>query len=273
MALDPTQSLNDLHEVPFLDFLILHQIYPRAFLLEVDSHFGRPRRSTHGPTHPPARGQNNGTTQTANQDGSVASHGVASGLDAGQDLDGYKAPGGHGARKLHAGDAMYGSFGGDPGQFANGVQFGGTNFARIEDAGSKRSDRSVGGGGQARRPPRKPLTQYESFLQKYVQYLQQGKLERAELLIRQGQAIFPSPEARKQFMFNSGVYSLAKGKYRKAAQKYIDIYELYGKHVKVRPAARRIEATAPAESEKFAEAGSRSGRGRVAAARFRRAEW
>ena len=147
---------------------------------------------------------------------------------------------------------MYGSFGGDPAQFATGTQFGGGCFARIEDSGSKPSDRSAGGGGQTRRPLRKPATPYETCLRKYVQYLQQGKLERAGLLISQGQQIFPSDEARKHFKFNSGVYSLARGRYGKAAEKYLDIYEEYGRHVTVRPAARRVAATAPAESEKFA---------------------
>ena len=66
--------MQHLHEVPFLDFLIVHHIYPKAFLLESDSHFGRARRSTHGSANPPARGQN-GATNSTNPEGSVESQG------------------------------------------------------------------------------------------------------------------------------------------------------------------------------------------------------
>ena len=35
---DPVNNLHNLHEVPLLDFLILHKIYPKMFMLEVDSY-------------------------------------------------------------------------------------------------------------------------------------------------------------------------------------------------------------------------------------------
>ena len=37
----------------------------------------------------------------------------------------------------------------------------------------------------------KPLTVYEGFVQKYVKYIQDGKVDRAMALIKQGYLIFP----------------------------------------------------------------------------------
>ena len=34
---DETFSLNNLKDMPFSDFLILHKIYPKIFMLEIDS--------------------------------------------------------------------------------------------------------------------------------------------------------------------------------------------------------------------------------------------
>ena len=34
---DPVFSMNNLKEIPFSDFLILHKIFPKIFMLEIDT--------------------------------------------------------------------------------------------------------------------------------------------------------------------------------------------------------------------------------------------
>lgn len=36
---DPVYSMNNLKDIPFTDFLILHKIFPKIFLLEMDTKF------------------------------------------------------------------------------------------------------------------------------------------------------------------------------------------------------------------------------------------
>ena len=45
---DPVFSMNNLQDVPFADFLILHKIFPKIFMLEIDTKFGFNKQTNKG---------------------------------------------------------------------------------------------------------------------------------------------------------------------------------------------------------------------------------
>ena len=98
----------------------------------------------------------------------------------------------------------------------------------------------------------KQLSSYEICLQKYTNYLRAKKLDRCEMLIKQGSMIFRKPECTQQFKFNQGCLYIASGRYDDAVQKYLELYADIGKKLKVRPAAQRLEGCTEEEAQKFA---------------------
>ena len=59
-------------------------------------------------------------------------------------------------------------------------------------------------------------------------------------LIKQGYMIFPQSTSKKHFKFNSGLFSMMMGDYKKAVKKYLELYYHVAKDVK--PRVRANEA-------------------------------
>ena len=45
---DPVLNMNNLKDIPFNEFLILHKIFPKIFMLEIDTKFGFNRTANKG---------------------------------------------------------------------------------------------------------------------------------------------------------------------------------------------------------------------------------
>ena len=45
---DPVLNMNNLKDIPFNEFLILHKIFPKIFMLEIDTKFGFNKQANKG---------------------------------------------------------------------------------------------------------------------------------------------------------------------------------------------------------------------------------
>ena len=128
--------------------------------------------------------------------------------------------------------------------FSNGADKNTTNnmINLVESSVSKTSDRTGTQRSLQLKPKLlKPMTPYENFLQKYVKYVQDGKIDRATALIKQGYMIFPNSTTKKHFKYNSGLFSIIKTNYKKAVKNYLELYYHVAKDIKPRARADHID--------------------------------
>ena len=127
--------------------------------------------------------------------------------------------------------------------YSNGADRNASNVINlVESSVSKHSDKTGTQRSLQLRPKLlKPLTPYENFLQKYVKYIQEGNVERAILLIKQGYMLFPHSTTKKHFKYNSGLFSMMQSKYSKAVNKYFELYYYVAKDLKPKARSTQVD--------------------------------